>query len=56
MCRSPVEAEYERGQREDLPGAGARACPHQPSQGERRGSRRPSVQCGQDPGEDILKV
>jgi hypothetical protein len=49
-----VEAEHERGQREDLPGAGAGSCPHQPAQGERRGPRRPPVQRRQDSGYFIL--
>ena len=52
--RRPVEAEHERGQREDLPGAGAGPCPHQPAQGERGGPGRPPVQCGQDSGQDSI--
>ena len=52
----PVEALHERGQRQVFPGAGAGPRPHRPAEGQLRGSRRPPVQPGEDPGDPVAKV
>ena len=51
-----MEALHERGQRQVFPGAGAGPRPHRPAEGQLRGSRRPPVQPGEDPGDPVAKV
>ena len=48
-----MEALHERGQRQVFPGAGAGPRPHWPPEGQLRGSGRPSVQPGEDPGDPV---
>ena len=48
-----MEALHERGQRQVFPGAGAGPRPHWPPEGQLRGSGRPPVQPGEDPGDPV---